>query len=84
MKTKLLVPRLEFTMESCTVEEILVENGQYVEEKQPIAVVLSNKADVELTAERAGYIKLLVEVDDEMKPEEVFGYIADTKEELDG
>jgi pyruvate/2-oxoglutarate dehydrogenase complex dihydrolipoamide acyltransferase (E2) component len=83
MKTELIVPRLTYTMEFCVIEEFLVKSGDKVEKGQVIANVSVDKANVEFTAERDGYIQFACEEGDELKPTDIYGYIADTKEELD-
>lgn len=82
MKTELIVPRLTYTMEFCTINEFLVENGAHVEDKQPIAHVTVDKADVEFLADRAGYIQWACEEEAELKPKDIYGYIADSPDEL--
>lgn len=82
MKTDLIIPRLTYTMESCTFAELLVDNRQYVEKGQPIANVIVDKADVEFTAERTGYIQINCQSGDEFNVLDVYGFIADTQEEL--
>ncbi len=82
MKTELIVPRITYTMEFAVFDELLVENGRQVRKDQPIAQVTVDKANVEFTAERDGYIRFLCKEGDELKPTDVYGYIADSPEEL--
>ena len=61
MVLEMLVPSPGESISEVEIAEWLVEDGEYVEKDQPIAEIDSDKATLELPAEKSGTIKIVVE-----------------------
>ena len=61
MVLEMLVPSPGESISEVEIAEWLVEDGEYVEKDQAIAEIDSDKATLELPAEKSGTIKIVVE-----------------------
>ena len=61
MVLEMLVPSPGESISEVEIAEWLVEDGEYVEKDQAIAEIDSDKATLELPAEKSGTIKIIVE-----------------------
>lgn len=70
------MPKYGMTMEEGVIVEWLVEEGDAVEEGQPIAVIETEKVETELEAPASGTIaEISHDVDDEVPVGEIIAYI---------
>lgn len=80
MEKEIKLPKVAEGVESATVTDILVKEGETIEKGQSVIVVESDKASVEVPSEEAGKIKTIsVKKDAEIKPGNVI-LILETEE----
>lgn len=80
MEKEIKIPQVAEGVESATVTDILVQEGDTIEEGQSVIVVESDKATVEVPSEESGKVKTIrVKKDTEIKPGEVI-LILETEE----
>lgn len=72
MQKEIKLPKVAEGVESATVTDILVKEGDAIEKGQSVIVVESDKASVEVPSEEAGKVKTIsVKKDAEIKPGDV-------------
>ena len=59
MRTDVLLPQVELTMEQALVGKWLVDVGSYVEAERPLVEIETQKATSEVPSPRAGYVRRL-------------------------
>lgn len=64
MSTKVLMPKIGFSMNEGTLTEWLVSDGDTVEVGQPLYSLESEKSIQEVESPAAGTLKILAEVDE--------------------
>jgi pyruvate dehydrogenase E2 component (dihydrolipoamide acetyltransferase) len=80
MEKEIKIPQVAEGVESATVTDILVKEGDSIEKGQSVIVVESDKASVEVPSEESGKVKTIrVKKDTEIKPGEVI-LILETEE----
>jgi pyruvate dehydrogenase E2 component (dihydrolipoamide acetyltransferase) len=81
MEKEIKLPKVAEGAESATVTDILVKEGDTIEQGQSVIVVESDKASVEVPSEEAGKVKTIkVKQDTEIKPGDVI-LILETEEQ---
>ncbi|GIN88015.1 dihydrolipoamide acetyltransferase component of pyruvate dehydrogenase complex [Heyndrickxia sporothermodurans] len=84
MATKVVMPKLGASMEEGTIVKWFIEEGEYIEEGDPLVEVLTDKINIEVEAETDGVLlKTLYDVEDVVKVQEVIAYIGDEGETID-
>ena len=84
MAKDIVIPKLGMTMEKATVAEWLAREGDWIEEKQPVVVIETEKVASEVEALDAGFLHILSEIGAEAMVGEPIGRLAETEEELAG
>ena len=76
MTTKIVLPKIGFSMEEAVLAEWLVADGTEVKEGDPIFVLESDKSQQEIEASASGVLKIIGEVGETYKVGEVLGEIS--------
>ena len=82
MHEPIIVPRLNENDDDVQLVEFLVSGGKHVERDDPLFLVETSKAIVEITAEREGYVHWLTDAGREVPMPSTIGLIGDSLEEL--
>lgn len=82
MATEYVMPKLAMAMNEGTVNEWLVDDGQYVEKGANIATVETEKVAYDLEAPQSGYFRILTPAGETVPVESTIGMFAETEEEL--
>lgn len=78
MLTEVVMPRLNLTMQTGEVAEWLKAEGEYVEEGEPLFVVIGDKATMDVEAPQSGYLKkILAEISADIPVNQVVAYLGD-------
>lgn len=64
MTTKVVLPKIGFSMEEGTLVEWLVKDGDHVIEGQPLYVLESDKSVEEIESPASGNLKIIADVDE--------------------
>lgn len=84
MATEIVMPKLGLTMTEGTVEKWLVNEGDQVEEGDPIVEISSEKLSNEVEAPASGtIIKLIAQEGDVIPYQEVMAYVGEAGETID-
>ncbi|HTV47056.1 MAG TPA: 2-oxo acid dehydrogenase subunit E2 [Phycisphaerae bacterium] len=81
--TKISVPQENVNDDSVTINQWLVEDGQSVQEGQMLVEVETSKADFEIPATAAGFVKILARQGADVPVGSVICLIGETSEALD-
>ena len=73
------MPRIDINDDFVMVGQWLVENGEYVMENQPVAVLETSKKTVEIPAESEGYLCIKVQEGEEREVGAEIAYISEKK-----
>jgi pyruvate dehydrogenase E2 component (dihydrolipoamide acetyltransferase) len=85
MAIPILMPKVDMVMESGTFVEWLKNEGDRIEKGQPLFVILTDKATIEVEAEHAGILSgVSAKTDDILPVAAVIGYIAQPGEAVPG
>ena len=82
MVKDIVIPKLGMTMEKATVAQWLAQEGDWIEEKQAVVVIETEKVASEVEALDAGFLHILSEIGAVAMVGEPIGRLAETKEEL--
>lgn len=81
MAEKAIMPKLGLTMTEGTITEILVKQGDYVNEGDVLMNFETNKVTDQIVAPVSGYVlKILVDVDDDVNVADPVCYIGEQGE----
>lgn len=84
MATEIVMPKLGLTMTEGTVEKWLINEGDQVEEGDPIVEISSEKLSNEVEAPASGtIIKLIAQEGDVISYQEVMAYVGEAGETID-
>ena len=83
MAQNIYIPKLSETMAEGLLVEWKVKEGEWVEEKQVLVVIETDKVTFELEARASGFLHILAEAGSALPVGEVAGLLAETKEELE-
>ncbi|MGC8878330.1 MAG: dihydrolipoamide acetyltransferase family protein [Anaerolineae bacterium] len=85
MATEIIMPKVDMVMDTGTFVEWLKKEGEYVEKGEPLFVVLTDKANIEIEAPASGILAgLRAKPNDVIPVTEVIGYILAPGETLPG
>ncbi len=85
MATEIIMPKVDMVMDTGTFVEWLKKEGDYVEKGEPLFVVLTDKANIEIEAPASGILAgLRAKPNDVIPVTEVIGYILGPGETLPG
>ena len=85
MATEIIMPKVDMVMDTGTFVEWLKKEGEYVEKGEPLFVVLTDKANIEIEAPASGILAgLRAKPYDVIPVTEVIGYILEPGETLPG
>lgn len=84
MATEYVMPKLAMAMNEGTVNQWLVEDGQYVEKGQELASVETEKVTYDVESPHAGFFKIVLGEGQTVPCETLIGYFAETEAELVG
>jgi pyruvate/2-oxoglutarate dehydrogenase complex dihydrolipoamide acyltransferase (E2) component len=82
MAIEYVMPKLAMAMNEGTVNEWLVQDGQYVEKGQDLATVETEKVAYDLESPEAGYFRIVLPPGETVRVETLIGLFAETEEEL--
>ena len=83
MATEVFIPKVDMVMETATFVEWLKNEGEQVEKGQPLFVILTDKAAMEIEAPANGILAgIKAQPDDVLPVSETIAYILDPGEEL--
>lgn len=77
---KIKVPRLGVNEDLVTIVEWLAKDKERINVDQPICSVETSKASFEISAEHNGFLRIRIRERNEVKIQEVIGYIVDSKD----
>lgn len=75
MATEILMPKLGMTMEEGTVVEWLKKEGEWVEKDEPIVIISSDKAEIEVESPDSGLLTIVVHEGNVVSVSEVIGLV---------
>ena len=78
------IPRLGVNEDFAKLVEWYIEDGQFVKEEDPLALIETSKATFEITASNSGYVRILVPVGKKTPIQQVICILADSLEEING
>ena len=82
MSVEIIMPKVDMVMETGTFVEWLKEEGEEVTKGEPLFVIITEKASIEIESPASGILGgLLAEKDDVIPVTEVIGYILEPGEE---
>lgn len=83
MATEIIMPKVDMVMESGTFVEWLRKEGEHVEKGQPLFVIMTDKAAIEIEAPASGILSdVKAKADDVIPVTQTIAYILDPGEEL--
>ncbi len=82
MAIEIMIPKLGMTMENAKVVEWRASEGDYIEEKQVVLVIQTDKVIFEVEALGSGFLHIVVNVGEEADVGQVVGALFATKEEM--
>ena len=83
MATEVFIPKVDMVMETATFVEWLKKEGEQVEKGQPLFVILTDKAAMEIEAPANGILTgIKAQPDDVLPVSETIAYILEPGEEL--
>lgn len=83
MVTPITIPKLGEEMTDATIIEWRVEEGEWVNKDQIVAVIETEKTAYEMEAPVSGFVHILVTQDNKVPVSTVIGMIAESREELE-
>lgn len=83
MVTPITIPKLGEEMTEATIIEWRVEEGEWVNKDQIVAVIETEKTAYEMEAPVSGFVHILVTQDNKVPVSTVIGMIAESREELE-
>ena len=83
MVTHMTIPKLGEEMMEATIIEWRVEEGEWVNKDQIVAVIETEKTVYEMEAPVSGFVHILVTQDNKVPVSTVIGMIAESREELE-
>jgi pyruvate dehydrogenase E2 component (dihydrolipoamide acetyltransferase) len=83
MATEIIMPKVDMVMESGTFVEWLCKEGDWVEKGQPLFVIMTDKAAIEIEAPASGLLSdVRAKPDDIIPVTQIIAHILDTGEKL--
>jgi pyruvate dehydrogenase E2 component (dihydrolipoamide acetyltransferase) len=83
MATEVIMPKVDMVMDAGTLVEWLKNEGDRVEKGEPLFIVLTDKANIEIEAPASGILTgVMAQPDDVIPVTEVIAYILEPGEEL--
>jgi pyruvate dehydrogenase E2 component (dihydrolipoamide acetyltransferase) len=83
MATEVIMPKVDMVMDAGTLVEWLKNEGDRVEKGEPLFIVLTDKANIEIEAPASGILAgVMAQPDDVIPVTEVVAYILEPDEEL--
>ena len=83
MATAVIMPKVDMVMETGTFVEWIKQEGDAVEKGDPLFVIMTDKASIEIESPASGILAgVTAKVDDVIPVTEVIAYILDPGEEL--
>jgi pyruvate dehydrogenase E2 component (dihydrolipoamide acetyltransferase) len=83
MATEVIVPKVDMVMDEATFVEWLKDEGEQVDKGEPLFVILTDKANIEIEAPASGILAgLRAQPDDVLPVTEVIGYLLEPGENL--
>ena len=83
MATEVFIPKVDMVMETATFVEWLIDEGEHVEKGQPLFVILTDKAAMEIEAPASGTLAGIKALPDEVLPvSETIAFILEPGEKL--
>jgi pyruvate dehydrogenase E2 component (dihydrolipoamide acetyltransferase) len=83
MATEVIMPKVDMVMDTGTFVEWLKNEGDWVEKGEPLFIVLTDKANIEIEAPASGILSgLRAKPDDVIPVTEVIGYVLEPGESL--
>lgn len=83
MATEVIMPKVDMVMDAGTFVEWLKEEGDHVEKGEPLFIILTDKANIEIESPASGILSgVRVQPGDEIPVTEVIAYILEPGEEL--
>lgn len=79
---KITVPQLNSNDNNCTISQIHINTGEWVEKQAELVTVETSKSFVEIESEGTGYFYPVVKEDDELNTGELIACIFETMEDL--
>ena len=83
MATYIAIPKLGMTMTEATVVEWKVTEGEWVEERQAVMEIETEKIKCDVEATASGFVHILVAKGNKVPVGRVVGLLAESKEELE-
>jgi len=81
--TEVIMPKVDMVMDTGTFVEWLKEGGDHVEKGEPLFIILTDKANIEIESPASGVLSgVRVQPGDEIPVTEVIAYILEPGEEL--
>ncbi len=82
MAENVTIPKLGMTMTEATITAWRIDEGEWVEEHQPLLDIETEKISYEVEARASGFIHILVDKGNKVRVGRVVGLLAKTKDEL--
>lgn len=82
MATEIKIPRVGMAVADATIIEWQAKEGEWVEERQVIVVIETEKVRSDVEAPAAGFVHILLKEDETAPAGKVIGLLAESKEEL--
>lgn len=77
-----VLPKLAMAMNEGTVNEWLVQDGEYVEKGSPLVIVETEKVSYDLESPQSGYFRSVVAQGETVPVETLIGHFAESEDEL--
>jgi pyruvate/2-oxoglutarate dehydrogenase complex dihydrolipoamide acyltransferase (E2) component len=82
MTTEIKIPRVGMAVADATIIEWTVKEGDWVEERQVVVVIETEKVRADVESPEAGFVHIILKEGETAPAGEVIGLLAATKEEL--
>ncbi len=82
MTTEIKIPRVGMAVADATINEWTVKEGDWVEERQVVVVIETEKVRADVESPEAGFVHIILKEGETAPAGEVIGLLAATKEEL--
>ena len=83
MATEIKIPRIGMAVADATIIEWQIKEGEWVEERQVVVVIETEKVRSDVESPAAGFVHILLKEGDTASAGKVIGLLAETKEELE-
>ncbi len=83
MAAEIKIPRIGMAVADATIIEWQIKEGEWVEERQVVVVIETEKVRSDVESPAAGFVHILLKEGDTASAGKVIGLLAETKEELE-